>query len=338
MRILHLVSRLSRESADAVTDLIAQQREHGHTAVRVEADGGSRRPVMAGESPRIDLVHAHGLDAARAFAAVDDAGRDRPPLVATAHEWLADEPTVDASWQRDALRRVACLTTPSSLGLSLATGIGVRPVDTRVIPYAVYPAPRLTAAEAELDRTLTAWRTQGGDVFCAVGHDVNDTFHGAVMEALAQVTQPRSLLCVLTGPTRRSGRDEAGLVRFDASPTVARAIAARCDYVALPEFDRRRPFALAETWCDGVPVLAGRHPRFADLDASGHGTVFFDAADPADLARALATVRGTTPASRRLLVERGRAQYRLHFAPSAVFDAYEAAYAHAIARAHRDAA
>ena len=51
---------------------------------------------------------------------------------------------------------------------------------------------------------------------------------------------------------------------------------------------------------DGVPVLAGRNVQFTDLDAQGGGTLFYDPADPLDLARAIATVRSTTPAGRRL--------------------------------------
>lgn len=334
MNILHVLSRLTVEAECAVADLIGQQRDHGHavTWVAVDPHPGAALPPRDGEPP--DVVHAHGLVAAQVASADRVTVSETAPLLVTAHEWIADEHGFRVPPSREVLRSVACVTTPSALGGSLATAAGIEPRRIRLIPYPVYPAPPLTASDRELDRELTAWRTQGGDVFCAVGDRTGGAFHDIVIEALSSVTQCDSLLCVLAGFPNKPACEQSSAtrtlgprVRFSPSQESARAIAARSDYVALPTFDTRRPFALAEAWCDGVPVLAGRNPRFADLDASGHGTVFFDATDSSDLARAIATVRGTTSASRRLLVERARAQYRRQFAPSAVFAAYEAAYA-----------
>lgn len=334
MRVLHVIHALTIEAERALTDLVGQQREHGHVVRQVRVDPHAVVPTPPSPVEPIDIVHAHGFTAAASALVHLRTTPPRPPLIVTAHEWISDESGVAVRHHGETWRSVSCLTTPSALGASLATAMGTPVLDTRVIPYAVHPAPPLVDAEHELDRELTAWRTQGGDVFCAVGHDADGAFHDTVIEALSSVSRPDGLLCVLAGSVNRPACEQAlaarGLTahaRFSSSPESARAIAARCDCVALSSFDQRRPFALAEAWCDGVPVLAGRNPRFADLDASGHGTVFFDAADPADLARAIATVRGTTPASRRLLVERARTQYRLQFAPAAVFAAYEAAYA-----------
>lgn len=342
MRVLHVLSHLAPEAERAVSDLIAQQRERGYIVTLAERHDPSVAHLLSREGDRVDIVHAHGVDLAASLLATETTTTDRLPLVVTAHEWLRDGSASDMAAYREVLLRAPCVTMPSGLGVVLTSASGVSLDNARVIPYPVYPATPPTGTDQELDRELTAWRTRGGDVFCAVGHDARDghddeaeagSFLATVAEALACVTRPDALLCVLAGTLTREACARAleargldGRVRLSAAPVSARAIAARCDYLALPGFDERRPFALAETWCDGVAVLAGRNARFADLDARGHGTVFFDARDPMDLARAIATVRGTTPASRRLLIERARVQYRRCFAPDAVFAAYEAAY------------
>ncbi len=340
MRILHVLSTLVPHGAMAVSRLIDEQRLERHTvAVASMAvfgdDAGIAQFVdrTLGGAATFDLIHAHGTAAVPVSLALREPAGTRTPVIATLHDWVYDEGIRAAQPDIPSLTLADLVTVPSSLAASLVTTLGVQPQQVRVIPYAVEATPRLTAEESALDRELVAWRTQGGDVLCAVGHGSTSVHHETVLRALACVSQRDGLLCVLAGQVdARTCAELAMALGVDDRIRVCgprhhpRAIAARCDYLTLPAFDERRPFALVEAWCDGIPVIAGRNAHFSGMDEQGHGTVFFDAPDALDLARAIATVRGTTPAARRLLIERARAQYRQHFTPRAVYGAYMAEY------------
>ena len=324
MRVLHIRSPLDSDASAEVARLVAAQAELGHDVVVRDC----RDLVSAADVPESEVVHAHGLPAAALATGLQD-DRRRPATIVTLHELLgAGTSLPDADGQ--GLRRADAVTVPSALAANVLEAAGVASV--RVIPHAVEATPPLPAADQQLADELVAWRNRGGDVLCAVGHAASGTHHETVLRALTYVPQRDGLFCILAGRL-----DPAACAAMAVALQVAdrvrvcphletRPLAARADYVILPGFDERRPFALVEAWCDGVPVLAARGPRFADMDAHGHGTVFFDAGDPLALAHALTTVRGTTPASRRLLVERARAFYRERFSPASVVRAYGEAY------------
>ncbi|MGE3507422.1 MAG: glycosyltransferase [Vicinamibacterales bacterium] len=344
MRVLHVLSALDPQGASAVSRLIVDQRTAGHVVAAAsmrafgeEGEGGAGVCQFVertlGGAAGFDIIHAHGTDAAPVTLALDPMNPMRTPVIVTLHDWVHTEGTRAARVDGDAVARADLVTAPSALAASLVTSLGVDGSRVRVIPYPVDATPALTSSDGPLEREIVAWRKRGGDILCAVSHAPSGGHAESVLTALHYLSHRDALLCVMAGPLdvsacARTARSLGlvGQVRFQ-HPARARALAARCDYVVLPAFDQRRPFALAEAWCDGVPVLAGRHPQFAGMDVQGHGTIFFDSADPSDLARAIATVRDTTAASRRLLVERGRTQYRSHFAPEAVYAAYMDAYA-----------
>lgn len=350
MRILHVLSALDPQGASAVSRLIAEQRSAGHVVAAAsmrafgeegECGAGVSRFVerTLGGAANFDIVHAHGTDAAPVTLALDPTSPTRTPVIVTLHDWVHDQGTSAARVDGDAVARADLVTAPSALAASLVTSLGVDASRVRVIPYPVETTPALTSSDGPLEREIVAWRKRGGDILCAVSHAPSGGHADSVFAALSYLSHRDALLCVMAGPLDVSACTRTaksfGLlsqVRFQHASR-ARAVAARCDYVALPAFDQRRPFALAEAWCDGVPVLAGRNPQFAGMDAQGHGTIFFDPDDSHDLARAIATVRDTTAASRRLLVERGRTQYRSHFTPEAVYAAYMDAYAAVAPRA-----
>lgn len=339
MRILHVLSSLVPHGAAAVSRLIDEQRMEGHVvavaSVQVFGNAAGIEQFVdrtLGGAATFEVIHAHGTASVPVALTVRDAGHTRTPVVATLHDWVYDEGIRAAQPDIPSLTVADLVTAPSPLAASLVTRLGVQPELVRVIPYAVDATPRLTTEESALDRELVGWRTHGGDVLCAVGGPVG-THHEAVLTALTYVSQRDGLLCILAGQVdpdacadlaMRLGIDDR--VRVCGPRVHPRTIAARCDYLALPAFDERRPFALVEAWCDGIPVIAGRNDVFAGMDSDGNGTVFFDAHDPLDLARAIATVRSTTPSARRLLVERARAQYRAHFTPRAVYAAYMTEY------------
>lgn len=353
MRILHVLSPLDPQGASAVSHLIAAQRSHGHivAAASMQAFGDEAGRAVGvtqfvertlGGTANFDVVHAHGTDAAPVTLALGPADPDRTPVIVTLHDWVYDHRVRAAHLHIGAVSRADLVTAPSPVAAALVTTLGVEPARVRTIPYAVDETPALTSAEGRVEREIVAWRMRGGDVLCAVAHEPTGAYAETVMTALTYVSHRDALFCVLAGQidvaacgreTRARGLENR--VRICGPDLSARAIAARCDYLALPAFDERRPFALVEAWCDGVPVLAGRNAQFGGMDTHGHGTVFFDAHDPSDLARAIATVRSTTPASRRLLVERARAQYRLHFTPDAVYAAYMTEYAALLAGPRR---
>lgn len=344
MRILHILSTLEPQAAAAVARLMSDQRTDGQMVAAAAMPAFGDQPADAeglamfvdqalGGADSFDVIHAHGTAAVPVTLALEPPGPDRAPVVVTLHDWVNEEAVRAVRVPAGALRLADLVTTPSALSASLVTTLGVEPARVRIIPYAVEPAPALNAEEAVLERELVAWRMRGGEVIGAVGYGTPGVHHEAVLRALTYVSHADALLCVLAGHVDvaacRELADALGVadrVRVCGPHLNARAISARCDYLALPSFYERRPFTLAEAWCDGVPVLAGRNAQFAGMDAHGHGTVFYDAADPLDLARAIATVRSTTPASRRLLVERARSQYRQHFTSQAVFNAYMSEY------------
>lgn len=344
MRILHVISTLEPPATQAVARLMHAQQVDGKLVAAAampafgddpaDAEGLERFVEQAlGGADSFDIIHAHGTSAVPVTLALEAPGPQRAPVIVTLHDWVSQEGVQNARVHAEALKRADLVTTPSALAASLVTTLGVEPAGVRIIPYGVDPPPAPGPEEAALDRELVAWRMRGGEVLGAIGYGSPGVHHEAVLRALTYVSHPEALLCVLAGQVDveacRRIADDLGLadrVRVCGPQLNARVIGARCDYLALPSFDERRPFTLAEAWCDGVPVLAGRNAQFAGMDGDGHGTVFYDAHDPLDLARAIATVRGTTPAGRRLLVERGRAQYRQQFTPQAVYEAYMAEY------------
>ena len=344
MRILHILSTLPPAGASAVTRLMHAQREDGLMVAAASmpafgdapGDGDGLRQFVdqaLGGADSFDVIHAHGTAAVPVTLALDGPGPDRAPVMVTLHDWVSEEGVRTATVHAGALRLADLVTAPSALAASLVTTLGVEPQRVRTIPYVVDAAPALTAEEAAHEREFVAWRMRGGEVIAAVSYGASGRHHEAALRAMTFVSRADALMCVLAGDVDvdacRRLADSLGVaerVRVCAPHLNARALSARCDYLALPSFDERRPFTLAEAWCDGVPVLAGRNAQFSGMDAQGHGTVFFDPQDPLDLARAIASVRSTTPTGRRMLVERARAQYRQHYTAKAVFDAYMSEY------------
>lgn len=349
MRILHVTSELPPRGATSVARLIDEQRLNGHVIAVASLQTFATHEAVTqfvartlGGATALDLIHAHGTAAATVALSLDLPTTNRPPVIVTLHDWVHDEGIRSARPHAAALAAADIVTAPSVKAASLVTVHGVQSQRVRVIPYAVEATPLLTAVEEPLDRELVSWRTRGGDVLCAVSHSGTSAHHEVVLQALSHLSRQESLLCVLAGELDAEACARYAMtlgvedrVRFYGAHVQARAIAARCDYVTLPAFDERRPFALVEAWCDGVPVIAGRNKRFTGMDGKGNGTIFFDAHSPADLARAIATVRDTTPAARRLLIERARAQYRQHFSPRAVYKAYLTEYDDLRSRASR---
>lgn len=348
MRVLHLVSPLDSQGSGSVSSLIAEQREQGYVVslVTVEdlelarqspAETASASPGPMRNAAPFDLVHAHGFNAVAAASRYVAATLRPPPLVVSLHDWTTAGSQPVGEGDAAQLARADLVAVPTAPAAVLAARVGVDPRRIRVIPHTVMPHQAHTSGDdGPLHRELAAWRTRGGDVVCAVSSgNPGDRaqHHEIVLQALSYLAQAESLLCVLAGHVDAEAcrRTSAALglaerTRLSESSVSARRIFTRCDYLILPGFDERRPFSLAEAWCDGVPVVAARNARFADLDAQGHGTVFYAPDDALDLTRAVATLRDTTPASRRLLVDRGRAQYRRHFSPKAVYATYAAAY------------
>lgn len=338
MRILHVVpSSLPDAAARAIAYLVDEQRNFGHVASVVYIDGDTAPMVAGGAgdawSKPGDVLHAHGARAAATAGRLMSGTARRRPLVVTLHDWLHDAQEMSRSEIQQVYALAGRIVVPAGTAAVTLLAQGLDPQRIRVIPYPIGQAPEPGAAQQPLLREMVDWRNRGGDVVCAVAHGVGLTHHRTVLSALAMLPHRDATLCVLAGDVDEGActlhARSLGLesqVRIVPASMDPRPVASRVDAVILPAFDERRPFALAEVWCDGVPVLAGRNPQFTDLDGQGGGTLFYEPGDAQDLARALATVRSTTPAGRRLLVDRARMLYRLRFTGQAVLDAYLAEY------------
>jgi len=337
MRILHVTPELPEAATRAVAHLVDEQRNFGHVValLHLQGEAGSDAAAEAAATwdRPFDVVHAHTLRAVHAVRRTISTAARRRPLVATLHEWVGEDPRLTRADIAQALGIAGRIAVPGSTGAVRLIAQGIEPQRIRVIPYPVGPAGDPGPREQPLLREMVDWRNRGGDVLCAVAHGTGAVHHRTVLDALAVLSSREATLCLLAGDVDEGACSlharSLGLadqVRICPPGSDARPIAARADAVILPGFDERRPFALAEVWCDGVPVLAGRNAQFTDLDAQGGGTLFYDPADPMDLARAIATVRSTTPAGRRLLVDRARVLYRLRFTGTAIVDAYMAEY------------
>lgn len=328
MHLLHLLTALDPAASTAVDHLLEDQRHAGDLVTVVHAVPGDG--VDYGGPPP-DVVHGHGSAAAAPALALAD--RLRCPLVLTVHDWMREDGARAARPMVDAIAKAHRIIAPSRTAAALLAAAGLAPTRVRIIPYAVPDTPDPCERDGALVREIVDWRNRGGEALCAIGDRPSGAHHEVVLQAVAMSSRREALLCILAGVVsgERCARlaRELGVeaqVRLCGADTNPRTMAARCDYVALPGFDERRPFGLAEAWCDGVPVLAGRNPQFAEMDTQGAGTIFFDAGDAMDLARALATVRHTTTAGRRLLVDRARVQYRLRFTAEAAYGAHVSEY------------
>jgi hypothetical protein len=343
MRILHVTPRLDDSATRAVDYLIAGQRLAGHvvgllyTEPQEAQSGWSEAASMADISTRwgqpYDILHVHSSRALQDVQRQVQMAQRRRPIIVTLHDWMTSAEGPSVRLGLDGLGLAGRIAVPAAMASVRLISQGVESQRIRVIPYPVDPAPVSGPTEQPLLREMVEWRNRGGDVLCAVAHCATGAHHRVVLEALSMLAHTDAALCVLAGIVDAAGclqrARELGIqdqVRIAAPGSDARVLASRADAVILPGFDERRPFALAEVWCDGIAVLAGRNAQFADLDAHGGGTLFYEPADAHDLARAIATVRNTTIAGRRLLVDRARTLYRLRFTEQAVFEAYMGEY------------
>jgi glycosyltransferase involved in cell wall biosynthesis len=341
MRILHVASQLDGPARRALGQLVDGQRRDGHTVTWIDLDAGiSEVATSPGEAllatawaRPADIVHVHALPAMMAMALRIRGSQPRRPLVVTAHEWAGESGRRPSDAELDALATAGRIIVPAATGAARLSSRDLDAQRIRVIPYPVEPAPDPDAAAEPFIQEMVDWRNRGGDVVCAVAHRGSGTHHRMVLEALSTIPHREATMCVLAGAVNealsaRHARQLGieGQLRFSPAESDARVVASRADVVILPGFDERRPCALAEVWCDGVPVVAARNPSFAALDAQGGGTLFYDPGDSLDLARAISTVRGTTPAGRRLLVDRARTLYRLRFTIQAVIAAHMTEY------------
>ncbi len=342
MRILHVIPQLDSAAAGAVEHLIVGQRYAGHVVSMLHTTA-DEAPRLAGVTPGesrstvwaqpYDIVHAHSSQAAQSIRQQVQTARRRRPIIVTLHDWMSAEGGLSTREGLDAIDLAGRIVVPAASGAVRLISQGVEVHRIRVIPYPVDPAPAPGPAEQPLLREMVEWRNRGGDVLCAVAHNAGGTHHRIVLEALSVLAHRESTMCVLAGDVDAAGCYQRACslgvgeqVRICPPEGDARVVASRADATILPGFDERRPFALAEVWCDGVAVVAGRNASFTDLDSHGGGTLFYEPGDALDLARAIATVRSTTPAGRRLLVERARVLYKLRFTGQAVFDAYMGEY------------
>lgn len=342
MRILHVIPSLDSAAARAVEHLIVGQRHAGHVVSVLQTEAGETAPADASSSGQRpapvwaqphDIVHAHSSRATQSIKHQVQAARRRRPVVVTLHDWMTSDGDLSTKESLDAIELTGRIAVPAAMGAVRLISRGVEPQRIRVIPYPIDPAPDPGPAEQALLREMVDWRNRGGDILCAVAHNAAGTHHRVVLEALSVLAHRESTMCVLAGEVdvvacqqRAHALGISDQIRFCPPGSDARVVGSRADATILPGFDERRPFALAEVWCDGVAVLAGRNAQFTDLDSHGGGTLFYEPGDPLDLARAIATVRSTTHAGRRLLVERARVLYRLRFTSQAVFDAYMGEY------------
>lgn len=287
-----------------------------------------------GGAAAFDLMHTHAAVPTRIAVALAARARRRPPIVQTMHGWGRRKSPEQTRDDVEAMGRADRVVVPSEHSRTLLVALGVPERSIRVVAYGVEPRVDEPSSGDRLLADMRAWRQRGGEVLCTVGTVGERKNQRTLVDALALTAHRDSLLLVVVGEGETDQLEtRARALGVDASVRVcgyradARAVAAAADYLVLPSLSEGQPLSILEAWADGVPVLCSRTPELIELTAGGEAAVLFDPTDPVDIARAIATLRRTSSAARRRLVDRARARYRSCFTVQTMVDGYLAEYA-----------
>lgn len=296
------------------------------------------RPRLGAVTP-FDVIHLHAERAsATAYALVAERPLDAVPIVHTLHDARARPAASDPRSELDALRRADRVVVASEHAKRALTTRGLPAHLVSVIAYGVEPLVLRPRGDDPLLAEMRAWRQRGGEVLCMASAVSHAETERTLVDALATLVNRESLLsvCVGGGDTTRLEAQAhrfglAARLRVSRDGSAARAVVAAADYLLLRSPSDGPPLWLLEAWADLVPVLCSRTPELLELSADGQAAVLFDPNDVADVARAVTTLRRATPASRRMLMERGRERYRERFTLRAMVDGYLGEYARLLA-------
>lgn len=363
MRILHLTTVVRGGSGQALVQLAIAQLAEGHLPVVVTDRarfGPENDPVHVSalasfgitvhavdsscsrekrDHRRFDVIHLHAQRAsATASALVAERPLDAVPIVHTLHDARAKPAASDPRSELDALRRADRVVVASEHAKRALTTRGLPAHLVSVIAYGVEPLVLRPRGDDPLLAEMRAWRQRGGEVLCMASAVSHAETERTLVDALATLVNRESLLsvCVGGGDTTRLEAHAhrfglAARLRVSRDGSAARAVVAAADYFLLRSPSDGPPLWLLEAWADLVPVLCSRTPELLELSADGQAAVLFDPHDAADVARAVTTLRRATPASRRMLIERGRERYRERFTVRAMVDGYLGEYARLLA-------
>jgi glycosyltransferase involved in cell wall biosynthesis len=287
-----------------------------------------------------DVIHAHAAVPTGIALGTAPGGTLRPPLVHSMQSWGLGKTLAGKRQDVAAMRRADRIVVPSEYSKALLVSLGLSASSMRVVAYGVDPLPHTPGQHDRLLAQMREWRQRGGEVLCSVGTAGVRMNQRALIEAVARLVGRESLMCVLVGDGETESLDaqarSLGLgerVHVCGRQPDARAVAAAADYFIRPSLVDGPPFSILEAWADGVPVLCSRTPELVELTAGGEAAVLFSPSDPDDIARAITTVRRSSPVGRRGLVERARARYRECFTIDAMAGGYMAEYVSLLARA-----
>lgn len=315
-----------------VDSLFSRRPEDHRSVVRLVDD-------VLGGADAFDVMHTHAAEPTRIALDLNArARRPRPALVQTMHGWGVRKTPEQQSRDVAAMRAADRVVVPSDHSRALMAVLGVPSHLLHTIGYGVDAVVCSPPAPDPLRRDMREWRLRGGEVLCAVGTVGARKNQRRLVDALASLADLRSLLTVIVGDGETDALAEH-VSRLDLDERVrvvgyradARVVAAAADYFVLPSLSEGQPLSILEAWADGVPVLCSRTPELVELTEGGESALLFDPHDVDDIARAVASVRHASPASRQRLIERARAQYRARFTLDRMVDAYAGAYASALA-------
>lgn len=290
----------SRHDGPLADELRTNGVERWDLGARRLADPGAVvRLARLLRSRRVDLIHAHGQDAAILAAAA--VRLRKTPLVITRH--VLEEPGAD--WRQ---RARACLTlrafqraeVPVAVSRAAAgelSRLAHLPMDGIRVLYngvdtAAYERPARAPARAALCGALGLSRCARLVLLPAVlragkGHEV-------LLEALPLLRERVPGLRVLLAGTgelepdlRQRAEQDADLVRFLGHRTDMPELMAACDLVILPSRAEALPTVLMEAAAAGRPVVATPVGGVPEIVEHGRTGLLVPPGDPAALAGAI---------------------------------------------------
>lgn len=275
----------------------------------------------------IDIVHTHGYKAD--LYGYMAARRERKPVVATCHNWLAGGAALALYnfLDRLVLKRFDAVAAVSpTLGQKLLA-MGVAPERIRVIPNGIDVDTFKGGAVAP--------ETRHGQVLGVVARlDLQKGFE-YLLSAVAKLRQPfpaLHLLIVGEGPDR--GKIENLVSRLDLSPVVTMAgqqadMAAMyqsMDVFVLPSLNEGLPMTLLEAMAASKPVIATRVGAVPTVIADGITGLLVEPADESGLANAISRLL-SKPDLRCQLAQAARAHVEQHYTAAAMAGKYRELYA-----------
>lgn len=339
LRVLLVAPRSAGGIGRHVASLAAGLRRRGVAVVDRGPVGPRALPRLLAAARQVEIVHAHGLRAALAAAAVLGRSRPRrPPLVVT---WHNVAPTtgwrrgIGALLERTVARRAEVTLAASTDLAERARMAGAR--DVRCCPVA---APALTAPRRDRETVRAELGAVDRPLVLAVGRLAAQKDYPLLLDAAVLLAgrDPAPLVVIAgDGPlrgalTRRITSGQLPVRLLGARDDVADLLAA-ADVVVLTSRWEARPLVAQEAMAAGVPLVATAVGGVPDL--VGDAALLVGPRQGVDVAGRFAAAVSRVLDSPQLaakLAERGRRRAAGWPGESDTVDAVLACYADALAR------